>query len=77
VVVLKVWQCWMWAWYLEGCGSPEGVAVLDVGGRPRLPGQEGEEAAGGVAGRVGDPLQDGVHQGGPVASRAHPAPPHP
>jgi hypothetical protein len=26
-----MWYCWMWAWYLEGCGSPEGVAVLDMG----------------------------------------------
>ncbi len=31
VVVMKVWQCWMWAWYLEWCSSPGGVAVLDVG----------------------------------------------
>jgi hypothetical protein len=26
-----MWQCWMWVWYLEGCVSPEGVAVLNVG----------------------------------------------
>jgi hypothetical protein len=61
-VVRKVWQCWRWAGYLYGGGGAEGVAVLEVGGGPGLPGQEGEEAAGWVARRVRDPLQDGVQK---------------
>ena len=35
---------------------------LEVGRGPRFPRQEGEQAAGRVAGRVRDPLQRVVHQ---------------
>ena len=56
---------------LEGSLESEGVALLELVLAGRVPGHEAEQAAGRVAGGVGDPLEGVAHQHHGAGAGAH------